>query len=781
MASKTGVSIPIVVSGNILSEVSEKIPTDIVALNELIKNAYDAKAKSISIQIEQSSNRIVIKDDGHGMDLDGIHKLFHVSISDKNYGSTFSVDGHERLIQGSKGLGFLAAFKFGDRVRWQTTKNKITHEFELNFKEIQSLNDLSRFKIPIQTRTSKQANGTSITIESTEDLLSRIVSFFKDPSNLRKSTNSFVAETKIGRIVPDESFRIFFNMEGISYSTDLVIDPENQAKEVNFLGVRLNASGRLDYYHGGQKVYSQSVKLSDSRYSILADIAALRFPQGKNRRQFNIDPLFLRPDGGGLTPILYVNHNLFNNYTIFDTNVMMKVKQSQILSQMIGFIDVVSDDKNMGFNSDRTQFTQNSLTEAIVKDIERINRLIQKTGSTIRNELLGKVDFSVVKSVHGSEIKEGRILADFINPKMLLGQFVTVEKNGKELLFKLFDEQQSIKIVDQTQEEQNGSKPKYLHKEVLVGEIPDDAQNLMKTDGRNIEIYFNSEPRDKINWDQPGVWKVREESEGGNRITEYQVYSPKRPSAKAKIKKVEIHRVYGLDDLWIFKNTFGRDEKLVPQLKSEDSSVVIDSKKFTLSFESAGPHKSNMHLIDNATGISGESEWTFEAISRSRPIRSAKGKAQLIHLLFSSDALLPPDIKIVIAQTNALYDRGGFDFPLVAAFRTVVELVVNRILNQLGLKKDESFANNYKKIIHKGRELIERVDDGHDRVTMFSALNLIKGKENEKSFISLLNLGTHNGDALVNISMLESNGTNLSFLLEVLNILSIGSKTANKF
>ncbi|MQB94185.1 ATP-binding protein, partial [Lactobacillus reuteri] len=102
MASKTGVSIPIVVSGNILSEVSEKIPTDIVALNELIKNAYDAKAKSISIQIEQSSNRIVIKDDGHGMDLDGIHKLFHVSISDKNYGSTFSVDGHERLIQGSK-------------------------------------------------------------------------------------------------------------------------------------------------------------------------------------------------------------------------------------------------------------------------------------------------------------------------------------------------------------------------------------------------------------------------------------------------------------------------------------------------------------------------------------------------------------------------------------------------------------------------------------------------------------------------------------------------------
>ena len=34
--------VPITVAGSILSELSEKIPNNIIALNELIKNAYDA-------------------------------------------------------------------------------------------------------------------------------------------------------------------------------------------------------------------------------------------------------------------------------------------------------------------------------------------------------------------------------------------------------------------------------------------------------------------------------------------------------------------------------------------------------------------------------------------------------------------------------------------------------------------------------------------------------------------------------------------------------------------
>ena len=37
----------VTISGNIVSELSEKIPSNIIALNELIKNAYDAGAPSV--------------------------------------------------------------------------------------------------------------------------------------------------------------------------------------------------------------------------------------------------------------------------------------------------------------------------------------------------------------------------------------------------------------------------------------------------------------------------------------------------------------------------------------------------------------------------------------------------------------------------------------------------------------------------------------------------------------------------------------------------------------
>ena len=47
--------VPITVAGNILSELSEKIPNNIIALNELIKNAYDAFSPSVDIILDSKS------------------------------------------------------------------------------------------------------------------------------------------------------------------------------------------------------------------------------------------------------------------------------------------------------------------------------------------------------------------------------------------------------------------------------------------------------------------------------------------------------------------------------------------------------------------------------------------------------------------------------------------------------------------------------------------------------------------------------------------------------
>ncbi len=118
------------VAGNILRELSEKIPSLTIAMNELVKNAYDAGSDEIYIDLDIENNLLRILDDGSGLSEKAIDELFHVSNSDKQYGVT---NEYGRYTQGSKGLGFLSVFKFGNHVKWVTINEKIMRTFEVKF------------------------------------------------------------------------------------------------------------------------------------------------------------------------------------------------------------------------------------------------------------------------------------------------------------------------------------------------------------------------------------------------------------------------------------------------------------------------------------------------------------------------------------------------------------------------------------------------------------------------------------------------------------------------
>lgn len=109
------------VDGSIVSELSERIPSNIVALNELIKNSYDAGSPEVEIVIDSKLNILKIADKGEGMSKNDIDTLFHISKSTKKFGQ-FN-DKYKRYVQGSKGLGFLSVFKFGHKVEWKTKKD----------------------------------------------------------------------------------------------------------------------------------------------------------------------------------------------------------------------------------------------------------------------------------------------------------------------------------------------------------------------------------------------------------------------------------------------------------------------------------------------------------------------------------------------------------------------------------------------------------------------------------------------------------------------------------
>lgn len=189
------------VAGNIISELSEKIPTQIVALNELIKNAYDAFATEVSIFLDLSNGKLIIRDNGKGMNEEDVENLFHLSKSKKQYGKlVFDSDLKiNRRIQGSKGLGFLSVFKFGSKVKWITAKNGIELTFSANKDDIVKLKDISEYEVSLE-RKEVEYKGTKIEIDVdiSSYAIRSLLEYLKQDKNALKIVNSFY----------DESFKI---------------------------------------------------------------------------------------------------------------------------------------------------------------------------------------------------------------------------------------------------------------------------------------------------------------------------------------------------------------------------------------------------------------------------------------------------------------------------------------------------------------------------------------------------------------------------------------------
>ena len=378
--------VPITVAGNILSELSEKIPNNIIALNELIKNAYDAFSPSVDIILDSKSKKLTIRDYGIGMDTEGIKKLFHISSSDKQYGEIISYNGTIRLTQGSKGLGFLSVFKFGKKVYWKTAQNTQISEFTVDFDSLISEYNITDKCLDVTLVGPGDFVGTLIQIEVDDYNLEALKEYLTKDVNRNKVLNSFIDNEKNdGKISADRNFIINLNIDGKVYSTDYSIQLENQNSSDQLFEINYSSNEcLLVFKKNGEDIYSEKFSFDSDRYSVEMNLAAFYLvPNGKSK----INSLFYNPNNNNLTPLVYINNNLFNNYLLFDTELMVTKKYSDVLKQLIGYISIKSSDSAIQFNSDRTQFSQSKLTDDIANFIEKINEKIQRIGSSLKNEL----------------------------------------------------------------------------------------------------------------------------------------------------------------------------------------------------------------------------------------------------------------------------------------------------------------------------------------------------------------------------------------------------------
>lgn len=100
-------------------------------LSELVANAYDADATCVTIDWKQSGEKIVVTDDGVGMDVPDLNARFLTVGYKKRAVEGAKSKRFARPYMGRKGIGKLSVFSIANTVTVYSTKDGVSHGLEI--------------------------------------------------------------------------------------------------------------------------------------------------------------------------------------------------------------------------------------------------------------------------------------------------------------------------------------------------------------------------------------------------------------------------------------------------------------------------------------------------------------------------------------------------------------------------------------------------------------------------------------------------------------------------
>lgn len=195
------------------------------AILELVKNAYDADAKNLLIEINK--DKIEILDDGKGMDENDIRKNWmYVGKSDKGYKN----EEGDRVLAGSKGVGRFALAKLGNKAIIHTKKI-----------------DSNGFKWSTNWEESYIEKNNSITTKGTKIVITELREKWND-TKIKDLTN-FISRTyndvKMKIKINGTDIEPFFPNMKLGINCLSIIDLKYKAEQME-LEININSDEFLD-------------------------------------------------------------------------------------------------------------------------------------------------------------------------------------------------------------------------------------------------------------------------------------------------------------------------------------------------------------------------------------------------------------------------------------------------------------------------------------------------------------------------------------------------------
>jgi hypothetical protein len=173
---------------NILEHLGLRMYTSLPAVvAEFVANSWDAGARVVKVTVPQAaaitpSYTVKIEDDGCGMTVDEVNRKFLVVGRARRLEEgtdTIKVDGQERKVMGSKGIGKLAGFGVAGRVVMSTTRNGFSVKFLMDYdamhqaaKEAKEKDRRVAYVPSVEAwGTTEKPNGTSVELSNLKRVL----------------------------------------------------------------------------------------------------------------------------------------------------------------------------------------------------------------------------------------------------------------------------------------------------------------------------------------------------------------------------------------------------------------------------------------------------------------------------------------------------------------------------------------------------------------------------------------------------------------------------------
>jgi hypothetical protein len=151
--------VPVTIDKSHIITIGEKLYTESIEfVRELVNNAYDADASLVEILIAEDS--IEIRDNGAGMDREGLRQYFNIGSQQKLYSPKSPVYNRDRI--GQFGIGKFASLSACKRFEVITKKDDFVGKVIFDKENWESSEDVWRLPLEILLPDFRKQNGTTV-------------------------------------------------------------------------------------------------------------------------------------------------------------------------------------------------------------------------------------------------------------------------------------------------------------------------------------------------------------------------------------------------------------------------------------------------------------------------------------------------------------------------------------------------------------------------------------------------------------------------------------------